>query len=182
VGLTDEQFFLFCIANKGLNIERNHNRQIIIMAPTGSETSFRNNAIAGQIWVWNEQHLLGVSFDSNAGFTLPDGSVLSPDASWIAKERWSQVPSDDRKRFAHICPDFVVGLLPESDRLENLQEKMRQWIKNGCRLAWLIDPKVEKVYIYRNNGQSATLEGFDQTVSGEQVLPGFELQLQKLRI
>lgn len=95
VGLMDEQFFLFCLANKGLNIERNHNRQIIITAPTGLETSSRNNKIAYQLENWNEKNGLGLTFDSNADFTLHDGSVLSPDASWIAKERWSQVPSDD---------------------------------------------------------------------------------------
>lgn len=118
----------------------------------------------------------------NAGFTLQDGSVKSPGAAWIVTERWLALPPEDRKKFAHIAPDFVIELMSENDKLSESQEKMMEWMENGVRLGWLIDPKQEKVFIYRPEGLVSIVEGFDKTVSGEEVLVGFELRLERLKL
>lgn len=180
--MTEEQFYQFCQSNKPLHFEKNSNGQIVIMPPTGSETGLRNANITGQLWAWNEKSNLGIVFDSNAGFTLPNKAVRAADASWISKERWQQVPAADKERFAHICPDFIIELMSKNDDLEELKKKMEEWMENGCRLAWLIDVKNEKVYIYRKDGSQHMISSFDEIVSGEEVLPGFELDLKKLKV
>src|ERR1035437_1836128 len=175
VNLTEEQFFQLCARNKELRIEKDKHQNIIIMAPTGAETGNYNIKIATKVEIWNEKHNAGYSFDSNAGFTLPDNSMRSPDVSWIEKDRWKNISREDRKRFAHICPDFVIELVSESDSLKETMKKMEAWIENGCRLAWLIDPENRTTHIYKPMTKPATLP-FTETLSGENVLPGFELK------
>ncbi len=119
-------------------------------------------------------------FESSAGFTLPNGAMRSPDAAFITQERWEAVSAEDRKGFAPICPDFVVELMSHSDTLKTLQDKMHKWIDNGCRLAWLINPKQHSVYIYRADGDVRVVESLEATLSGENVLPGFTLDLREI--
>jgi Uma2 family endonuclease len=101
------------------------NGEIIVIPPTGSEGSNRNAEVTTDISIWNRQTRLGKVFDSSTGFRLPNGATRSPDTSWIANERWDKIPSEQRKRFAPICPDFVLELASESDDLDELREKMR---------------------------------------------------------
>ncbi len=181
-GFTDEQFFRFCVQNRDFRIERNNDKKnIIIMPPTGSETGDRNSEINFQLRNWNHKYKAGYCFDSSAGFTLPSEAMWSPDAAWISNERWEKIPEQDKKQFAHICPDFIIELRFESDVLKTLQDKMQEWMDNGCRLAWLIDPGEEKVYIYRENKTNDVISSFDKKVSGEDVLIGFELELNKIK-
>ena len=179
VNLTEEQFFLLCARNKKLRIERDKHQNIIIMAPTGSGTSNRNVKLATKVEIWNERENSGYTFDSNAGFTLPNKAILSPDVSWIPKEKWEKIPEVDRERFAHICPDFVIELVSLSDSLKQQKEKMEEWIDNGCRLGWLIDPESRTAYIYKPNMKPVETP-FSRTLSGEDVLPGFELKLNDI--
>jgi Uma2 family endonuclease len=102
-----------------------------------------------------------------------------PDVAWISQERWAGVPAEDRKRFAHVCPDFVIELLSESDGLKDAKAKMEEWRENGCRLGWLIDPAARNVLIYRENGE-IIIHPFGQVLSGENVLPGFVLDLSEI--
>src|ERR1035438_9870278 len=169
VNLTEEQFFLLCARNKKLRIERDKHQNIIIMAPTGSGTSNRNVKLATKVEIWNERENSGYTFDSNAGFTLPNKAILSPDVSWIPKEKWEKIPEVDRERFAHICPDFVIELVSLSDSLKQQKEKMEEWIENGCRLGWLIDPESRTAYIYKPNMKPVETP-FSRTLSGEDVL------------
>ena len=81
IDLTDEQFFLLCQNNRDLQFERTASGEIIIMPPTGGETSNNTFEIAMQLGMWNKQTKLGKGFDSNGGFTLPNGANRSPDAS-----------------------------------------------------------------------------------------------------
>ncbi|MBE9236874.1 Uma2 family endonuclease [Anabaena aphanizomenioides LEGE 00250] len=177
--MTDDQFFDFCQLNRDFRIERNQFGDLLIMSPTGSETDERNFNLIVQLGIWTKKDGTGVGFVSSGGFTLPNGAVRSPDAAWIKKERWEAIPTEQRKKFAPICPDFVVELRSETDSLKTLQEKMEEYIENGVKLAWLIDRKQQKVYIYR---PSQPVEELDhpQTLNGEDILPGFVLDLREI--
>ncbi len=181
-GLTDHEFFMLCASNKMLRMERTAKGEIMLLHPTGTGSGYRNSDLTTQLGIWNRQHRLGVVFDSSAGFTLPSGAVRSPDASFVLQERWDALSEDEQEQFAPLCPDFIAELRSKNDRVEYLQTKIREeWLGNGCRLAWLIDPFDEIVYIYRQDGTESRIEGFANTVSGENVLPDFALELQDLR-
>jgi len=174
---TDEQFFEFCRVNDELRIERDACGNIIIMEPTGGDTGYFNSEISSELRNWSKETEDGRTFDSSTGFTLPDNSVLSPDATWIALERWKALPKEERKEFAHISPDFVLEIRSENDNLEKLQEKMAKYIENQVRLAWLIDPLEEQVFIYRPNQKVEHIASFDIPLSGEEVLKDFHIKL-----
>ena len=177
--LTEEQFFQLCAENKGIRFERDKHKDIIIMAPTGAETGNSNADLIGELIIWNKQNRLGYCFDSNAGFTLPNGAVRSPDVSWIPKEKWERIPKKYREQFPPVCPDFVIELMSKSDSLKRTIEKMDEWKDNGCRLGWLIDPTGRNTYIYKPNHEP-TIHPFTESLSGGDVLPGFELKLSDI--
>ena len=179
INLTDEQFFELCQNNRDYQFERTASGELIIMAPTGSETSIRNADLTSQLRVWNRETKLGVVFDSSGGFTLPNGADRSPDASWVKKERWDALTPEQKDSFAPLCPDFVVELRSKTDSLKKLQEKMQEYIDNGARLGWLIDRQNRRVEIYRP-GQDVEILQNPATVSGEDVLPGFVLDLAEI--
>lgn len=179
IALTDEQFFDFCQINHDLQIERNAKGELVIMSPTGSETDERNFNLIGQLWAWTRQDAKGVGFGSSGGFTLPNGAVRSPDAAWIEKSRWDAIATEQRKKFAPICPDFVIELRSLCDGLKVLQDKMQEYIDNGALLGWLIDRQQKKVYVYR---PANPIEEMDDpaTLSGDPLLPGFVLDLSQI--
>ncbi|MBI4645413.1 MAG: Uma2 family endonuclease [Bacteroidia bacterium] len=178
--MTDKDFFNFCIQNRDLRFERDKNQNILVMTPTHSETGRWNANILAILWMWNNSCKLGYAFDSSTGFTLSNGAVRSPDAAWIKKGRWEALSKKDRQRFAHICPDFVIELKSEYDSIKILQDKMQEWLENGCRLGWLIDLEHKKVYIYVPDKPVRVVEGFNQTLSGNHILHGFKLNLKDL--
>ncbi|NEP84543.1 MAG: Uma2 family endonuclease [Okeania sp. SIO3B3] len=179
--LTDDKLFDLCTQNRDVRFERTCRGELIVMSPAGLETSHQNLEIASVLRNWNKASKLGKVFGPDAGFTLRNKAMLSPDAAWVTQARWEALPKSEQKRFGRISPDFVVELRSPSDRLPQLKAKMDEWMENGCRLGWLIDPHNEKVYIYRADGSMSVVESFDETVSGENVLPGFELVLSELR-
>jgi Uma2 family endonuclease len=179
--LSDDEFFSFCQHNADLDIERKANKEIVIMSPTGSLTGFYNTKIIVQLEQWNEKHQRGLVFDSSAGFTLPDGSVKSPDASWLSRDQWKKLSSAEQEKFAPVCPEFVVELKSKSDSLPELKTKMEEWLANGVQMGWLIDPGQETVYVYRPGCEETTVTGFNRSISGDPVLPGFTLELAKLQ-
>ena len=178
--LSDDELYDLCVANRALKIERNPQGEIFIMPPTGSETGSFNSGLNAILWNWNKKHQLGKVFDSSTGFRLPNGAMRSPDAAWITRERWETLSETDRKKFAPICPDFVIELLSESDRLEELQEKMNEWMTNGCRLGWLIDAGNKQVYIYQAQQKNPVIQSFAEKLTGENVLSGFEIDLREI--
>ena len=180
--LTDEEFYQFCMDNRDQRIERDANHQISFIPPTNSETGASNSELNYQLAHWNRQHDLGKTFDSSAGFTLSTGAMLSPDASWIAWENWNALGPDDRRGFARICPDFVVELLSPTDRLTETMQKMEHWLEAGARLGWLIAPGTESVYIFEPGQPVRPVVGFDQDLSAGPLLPGFKLELKRLRM
>ena len=176
--LSDDQFFQFCAANRKLRIERTAEGKIIIMSPTGGETGRRNAEINRQLGNWAKQDGAGVVFDSNTEFRLPNGANRSPDASWILKSRWEAIPEPEREKFPPTCPDFVIELLSPSDNLEETKLKMQEYIANGARLGWLIDPKNKRVWAYTGDG--VQILDRPKALSGEPLLPGFALDLTEI--
>jgi Uma2 family endonuclease len=134
IKLTSEQFYQLCEENPDLKLERNANGELIVMPPTGGETGKRNLTAGALLWTWNEQTELGEAFDSSTGFTLPNKADRSPDASWVEKSRWSALTPEQREKFIPLCPDFVIELVSPSDSLKKTQEKMQEYMENGCRL------------------------------------------------
>lgn len=180
--MTDDELFAFCAANKELRIERDEKGQLILMSPTGGATGHLNFRLTGIFGKWAEENLaLGYGFDSATGFRLPDKSMRSPDVSWIKKEKWDNLPSEEKEKFAPICPDFVIELRSKSDSIHLLKSKMEKWRANGCSMGWLIDPFQEKVYIYETGKAVQEVTGFHNKLSGEDLLPGFVLDLSKIR-
>ncbi len=179
--LTDNQLFSLCQENECLQIEQNSERQLVVKPLNGFAVSCLNSKLNAEISLWNRKKKLGLVADSSTGFNLPDGSMRSPDASWVSLELWQTIPEEAKEKFPSICPEFVVELLSASDSLKELREKMQgTWIANGAKLAWLIDPKNQQTFIYRSNGSIEIVEGFDKTLSGENVLEGFEFDLKLL--
>jgi Uma2 family endonuclease len=179
IALTEDQFYEFCQLNHDFRIERNPAGELVIMPPTGSETDERNFDIIVQLGIWVKQDGTGVGFGSSGGFTLPNGAVRSPDAAWIKRDRWEAIPAELRKRFAPICPEFVIELRSETDNLRILQDKMQEYIDNGTQLGWLIDRKQRRVFIYRPNIAVEQLDN-PKTLNGEPLLLGFVLDLSQV--
>ncbi|MEG5039446.1 MULTISPECIES: Uma2 family endonuclease [unclassified Microcoleus] len=179
IKLTSEQFYQLCEENPDLKLERNASGELIVMPPTGGETGRSNSKFNLQIGLWNEQTQLGEAFDSSTGFTLPNKADRSPDASWVEKSRWEALTPQQREKFIPLCPDFAVEILSPTDSLKKTQEKMQEYMENGCRLGWLINRKKREVEIYRP-GQDVEVLQSPLTLSGENVLPGFVLNLQKI--
>ncbi|MEC4892745.1 MAG: Uma2 family endonuclease [Oscillatoria sp. PMC 1050.18] len=179
IKLNNEQFEQLATANQDLNLELNAEGELIIMPPTGGETGNRNFEIYIDLGNWNRQNNLGKAFDSSTGFRLRNGATRSPDLSWITTERWDNLTSEQRKKFLPLCPDFAVELVSENDDLETTQAKMAEYLANGLRLGWLINPKTQTVEIYRPNQPVEVLQS-PRNLSGENVLPGFILNLQPI--
>lgn len=180
-GFSNEDFFRFCQENPALRVERNADNEIIIMPPAGFESSFSSGQAYTDLSIWQRRLRLGRVLESSVGYVLPDGAVLSPDASWVSSERLAAVPAAELKKFPRLCPDFVIEVKSPSDRIKTLQTKMEQWLRNGVRLGFLINTETETAYIYRPGQPVETVQGFDNQLSGGEVLPGFELDLRELR-
>ncbi|QZZ22747.1 Uma2 family endonuclease [Leptothermofonsia sichuanensis E412] len=177
--VTDDQFLEIVKANPELRLERTATGELIVMTPTGSESGNYNSELTTDVTLWNRQHPTGKVFDSSTGFRLPNGAIRSPDIAWVASDRWNALTTEQRKGFAPICPDFVIELVSETDTLEDIQAKMQEYIENGCRLGWLINPRTKTVEIYRPSQPPVTVS-FSTPLSGEDVLPGFVLNLQTI--
>lgn len=177
VHLTDEQFYQLCTANRELNLELNAKGELIIVPPVGGESGNKEADFITDLGIWNRQTKLGKVFSSSTIFRLPNGAKRSPDAAWVKLERWSALTSEERKKFPPIIPDFVIELRSETDRLTQEQDKMQEYLENGLRLGWLINLQDKQVEIYRQN-QPQEIVKRTAVLSGEEVLPGFELQVE----
>ena len=176
---TSDEFFDLCQANPDLHLERTTDGEVIIMPPAGGETGSRNLSIGSQLWNWNERQHTGIAFDSSTGFHLPNGADRAPDASWVLQERWDALSASQKRKFPPLCPDFVVELRSTSDRIQIIRDKMQEYIDNGARLGWLIDPTTRTVEIYEPGEEVETLYNPDR-VAGDPVLPGFILDMKRV--
>ncbi len=174
--MSDDEFFEFCQINDTLEFERDSHGNIILMSPTGSIGGGFNADVTTALNVWNRQSGLGKVFESSSGFKLPDGSIRSPDVSWIRKERWNAISREEKLKFAPICPDFVIEIRSVSDGLQYLVDKMKEYMANGAQLGWLIDSFDEKVHVFRIDG-TVEIKQINEILSDEEILPGFSIDL-----
>lgn len=177
--MNDEQFFRFCAANKDLRMERNRHGDILIMTPEGITSGVGNASLTWSLMDWSLRDGTGTVFGSSAGFTLPNRAVRSPDLAWVRNERLAALSDKDWERFAPICPDFVLELRSPSDSLAVLQDKMEEYLANGARLGWLLDPKTQRVFVYQPGEPPQELTD-PEGLSGEPVLPGFVLNVRSI--
>jgi len=177
--LSDEQFESLCRNHPDLNLEMSAEGELIIVAPTLPDTGLKNNELNFMVTQWAKRDKTGIVFDSSSLFTFPNGAKRSPDTSWVLREKWDVLSDAERKRFSKLVPDFVIELRSSSDSIKSLKKKMLEYIENGVRLGWLIDPLEQKVHIYRANGEVKVLNN-PETVSGEDVLNGFELNVREI--
>ncbi len=178
--VTQEQFAALAASNRELRLERTAQGELILNPPTGWETGKRNRSISGELYIWwRNAGKPGEVFESSTGFILPNGANRSPDACWVSQERWDALTPEQKGTFANICPDFVVELRSGSDSLISQQEKMREYMDNGAVLVWLIDPQNRTVEIYRAGLEVEVLANPSE-LSGEEVLPGFLLDLREV--
>jgi Uma2 family endonuclease len=174
--LTDDQLLALSSLNRDLRLERTAEGDLLLMPPTGGETGATNAQFTIQLGVWAKRDGTGTTFDSSTGFKLPNTAVRSPDAAWMSHARLDQFTREQRKSFIPACPDFVLELRSPSDTLADLHAKLREYIANGARLGWLLDPETRRVYVYRPDAPVQQLDD-PATVSGDPVLPGFVLKL-----
>jgi Uma2 family endonuclease len=172
--LTDEQFWAICQANRDWQFERNAKGELIVVTPVGGEGGSQALSLGSQLWLWNQQTKLGVAFSSSTLFKLDNGALRSPDAAWVRLAHWQVLTPEEQAGFPPLCPDFVIELRSPSDRLKSVQDKMQEYLENGLRLGWLIDPQNQQVEIYRP-GQPVQIVPLPANLSGEDVLPGFIL-------
>jgi len=174
--LTDDAFYELCRNNPDVKFERTATGELIVISPVGGEGGRREADLIADLAIWNRQARLGVVFSSSAGFKLPNGADRSPDAAWVNQDRWDALTPAQRRSFPPIAPDFLIELRSESDDLETLRNKMREYMENGVILAWLLNPQDQQVEIYRQGEPVENLNA-PQRLSGEDVLPGFVLDL-----
>ena len=178
--VTLEQFVALAAANRDLCLERSARGELIVNPPTGGNTGYRNSKIIYFLVRWiEEEGGDGKPFDSSTGFELPNGANRSPDASWVSQARWEALTPEQQDGFIPLCPDFVVELRSKTDTLKDLRSKMEEYMQNGAKLGWLIDPKNKRVEIYRGDQEVEVLEN-PSSLSGEMVLPGFSLSLKRV--
>lgn len=177
--LDEDEFFDLCQEADPLRLERDSNGKITMMPPAGSYSSNRSGRIFGQLLNWSDQTERGAVFDSSGGFTLPNGATRAPDAAWVAEHRLKVLSTDTKEKFLPLAPDFAVEVRSQNDARSELEAKMKEYMENGTRLRWLIDPYEETVTVYHEDGSSEELDK-PETLSGKPVLPGFECDLERI--
>jgi Uma2 family endonuclease len=177
--LTDDQLLKLSSLNQDLRMERSAKGELIVMPPAGGETSAQNAEITMQLRLWAKRDGTGITFDSSGGFRLPNGAVRSPDASWVERSRLEALTNEQRRKFIPLCPDFAIELRSPTDNLSVLQNKMQEYLDNGAKLGWLIDPENRRVYVYRPQMSPQLLDNLEE-ISGDPVLPDFRLNLREI--
>ncbi|HQU85225.1 MAG TPA: Uma2 family endonuclease [Pyrinomonadaceae bacterium] len=177
--ISDKQFEKICRKNRDFKIEQTAEGELILMPPTLPDSGWSNTKLTKRTEIWSDFHKSGIVFDSSTYFTMPNGARRSPDVAWIKRERWESLSEKKRQEDSKFVPDFVIELRSSTDSIKVLQAKMKEYIENGVKLGWLIDPKNKKVYVYRANGEVETLKN-PEILSGEDVLVSFELNVQEI--
>lgn len=177
--LTEEQFEELCRNNQDLKFELTAKGELIIVPPTSPESGWRNSDVNFEVVKWSKKDRTGIVFDSSTMFTFPNGAKRAPDVSWMTLEKWNALSPSEKQKFSRVVPDFVIELRSPSDALEDLRDKMTEYIENGVSLGWLIDPLERKVHIYRIDRSVEVLDN-PEIVSGDDVLRGFELNVRQI--
>jgi Uma2 family endonuclease len=179
INLTDDQLFELCQLNRDWRIEYTAQGELIVMPPTGGETSNRNAELTYQVQAWTRRDQAGVAFDSSGGFKLPNGATRSPDAAWVRRSRLAGLTREQKQKFLPLCPDFVIELRSPTDNLQAVLDKMQEYLDNGAQLGWLLDPVTRRVHVYLPQRPPEILDA-PNTLSADPLLPGFVLDLRKI--
>jgi Uma2 family endonuclease len=176
--VTPEQFDTLCTKNPDLRLELTPNRELIVMAPAGGESSEKNADLTIDVGIWNRQTNLGRVFDSSGGYDFESlgGGKPSPDVSWIEKSRLEGVSI---VKFIPVVPDFVIELRSATDNLKPTQNKMAVYQRLGVRMGLLIDPQKQRVEIYRPGREVEILEA-PSSIDCNEVMPGFILDMSRI--
>jgi Uma2 family endonuclease len=179
IRLSNDDLLRICLANPDLQIEQNAAGQLEIMPPAGPSSSARAVKLVVALELWNEEHKDGIVFDGTAGFRLPNGALRAADAAWLNRDAWQRLMPEQQEKFAHVVPDFLVEIHSPGDRLAHARGKMEEWMENGCRLAWLIDPVEREIHVYRPGHDVETVD-FHTMLTGHDILPGFTFDPRRL--
>ena len=177
--VSDEELMRFSEQNKPYKIERNKDGELTIMTPVGGIGSTHERYITRMLGNWTEENGTGIDFSPSIGFNLPDGSCLSPDASWMTLDRWDALTPKQQTGFPPLCPDFLIEVRSQSDPRRMVEAKMQTWLDNGAKLAWLIDPIDGKFTIY-HPGLTPEILDRPEIVKAEAPVAGFELPCTRL--
>jgi Uma2 family endonuclease len=177
--MTDDRFLRLCADNSDFRFEMTAKGELIIMPLPGPITGWREGKFCQRLANWTDEDGTGICFVSDTGFKLPNGAIRGPDAAWIPRSRWKRLTREEKEKLGPFCPDFVMELRSSTDRLTHLQAKMTEYMRNGARLGWLLDPHKKRVYIYRPGRPVECLEN-PGNISGEDVLPGFQFNFQEV--
>ncbi|MGH2376455.1 MAG: Uma2 family endonuclease [bacterium] len=175
---SDEEVLEISARNPGYQFERSAGGELIV-TPTGTEAGRQEGEVFGQLYQWAKADGRGVAFGPSTGFHMPDGALLSPDASWVRRDRWQALTASQQQDYAPLCPDAVFEVASPSDSLAHLRRKMRSYLANGTRLAVLVDPNRRAVEIYVPDRDPKVLDSA-RAVSLDPVLPGFTLDLEPI--
>lgn len=173
--LSDDDFVEFCRENQDYRIERTAEGVIVVMPGTGGKTGSRNALLAAQVVVWAVRDGRGIAYDSSTLFKLPNTAMREPDAAWVSRARLEGLTEEQKEKWLPLCPDFVIELTSPSDQLGEVQEKMREWMANGCRLGWILHPPKRESHVYRASGVQIH-RGLTE-LPGEGPVEGFLLDL-----
>ena len=177
--MDDRDFFRFCQANRDLRIERNVKGDLIILPPVTGGSGHANAELTADFVAWARRDKTGKIFDSSSGFVLPNGAMRSPDVAWVRQDRLEALDYDPSEEFVPLCPDFVLELRSPSDSMRVLKAKMQEYMYNGARLGWLLDPIEKDVHVYRLGREPQVLRD-PKSISGNPVLKGFVLKLEPI--
>lgn len=176
----DEELMRFSRENRPFRMEREPNGEVLIMTPAGTNVAFINFRIARALGNWADEDGRGIVCESNAGFSLSNGSVRSPDAAWVSNRRWNALTEAQQEVYSPLCPEFIIEFASPSDRIGDVKKKMvDEWIAKGAELAWLIEPKTRRVTIYRPGLEPEVLED-PTSVQGNGCVAGFELVMERV--
>lgn len=173
---SDEELLELSERNPGYQFERTAAGELVV-THTGTEAGRQEAEVLGQLYQWAKADGRGVAFGPSTGFHMPDGALLSPDASWVRRDRWEALTASQQQDYAPLCPDAVFEVASPSDRLTHLRRKMQSYLANGASLAVLVDPGRRAIEIFKPDRAPEVLESV-RSVSCDPVLPGFTLDLE----
>jgi Uma2 family endonuclease len=178
--MSDDEYFDFCMLNPNVRVERTAQGEILIAPPAGWESDHQCLDLGGQLANWAKRDGRGKASGCSAEFILPTGAAFSPDAAWVSNARLAALSKDQRRKFPHLCPEFVVEVMSPSDRLRAAMDKMQEWMRGGVELAWLIHADERTVYIYRSGAAAPEERAGITKLAGEGPVAGFELDLTSI--
>lgn len=176
---SDEEFERMSEETEVFQLERSKDGVIIVNPPpSGLDGASAELEIGRQLSNWQRTHKRGRVVGANAGFFLPDGSSMCPDAGYITREQMQRKTPEIRRRFQYLTPAFVIELISATDSRPELEKKMQRWVDNGAELGWLIDPYKREVVVYTR--EAAPVFIHDSLISGTGPVSGFTLNLTDL--